>query len=183
MSERTDLQLVEAFRQGETEGFNELVRRYQQRIYWVARRIVGSHAEADDAVQEVFVRVYEGLKGFRAESGFYTWLYRITMNVSLNALRRKKVKEFVRFDEFQSEAVAEEKSDEPLLVGETRAIIQRAIDSLPSKQKAVFVLRYYEELTYEEIAVSLKTSVGGLKANYFHALNKIKSFVRKEMGT
>ena len=99
MSPQTDLELIEVFRQGKIEGFNELVRRYQQKVYWIARRIVGSHEEADDIVQEVFIRVYNGLTSFRSESGFYTWIYRISVNVALNSLRARKVKQFLRFDE------------------------------------------------------------------------------------
>ena len=183
MAATTDLELVEEFRQGKTGSFNELVRRYQQKVYWIARRIMGSHDEADDVVQDVFVRVYGSLKDFRAESGFYTWVYRITVNVALNALRKKKLKEFVRYDDLIRETLPDDaRADDDLLRDEYRSVLQRAIERLPAKQKLVFMMRHNDEMPYDEIAAVLKTSVGGLKANYFHALKKIQKFVRKEMG-
>src|SRR5262245_25767376 len=105
MAPKTDLELVEEFKQGTIESFNELVRRHQEKVYWIARRVIGTHDDADDVVQDVFVRVYEALRNFRGESGFYTWLYRITTNVSLNALRAKKLKQFLRYDEAYEELV------------------------------------------------------------------------------
>ena len=183
MPPKTDLDLVEAFRSGDSSGFDELVRRYQERVYWVARRVVGSHEDADDVVQDVFVRMFKALKGFRGNSGFYTWLYRITMNVSLNAVRARRIKEFVRYDEMTdtgSEEVASPDAD--VLREEYQTILERAIQRLPAKQKMVFIMRYYEEMPYEEMSHLLKKSVGGLKANYFHALKKIQEYVRKEMG-
>ena len=182
MAPKSDHELVEEFQRGRIEGFNELVRRYQERVYWIARRIVGTHEDADDVTQDVFVRVHEGLKRFRGESGFYTWLYRIATNVSLNAYRKKRVKEFVRFDEVYEELLAgEDRSDSALHAQEYRTILERAIERLPAKQKLVFLLRYVDELPYQEIAGMLKQSEGGLKANYFHAVKKIKEYVRKEM--
>src|SRR5437867_1553990 len=115
MAPKTDLELVEEFCHGDVKGFNELVRRYQERVYRIARRMIGAHEEADDIVQDVFVRVYEGLKKFRRDANFYTWLYRITVNVSLNALRKKKIKEFVRYDEVADQIVStDEPADEAL---------------------------------------------------------------------
>lgn len=184
MAATTDLELVDEFRRGKVEGFNELVRRYQEKVYWIARRIMGSHDDADDVVQDVFVRVYGSLKNFRAESGFYTWIYRITVNVALNALRKRKLKEFVRYDDFIRESQPDDTlADDDLLRNEYRSILQRAIEQLPAKQKLVFMMRHNDEMPYEEIAAILKTSVGGLKANYFHAVKKIQKFVRKEMGS
>jgi len=182
MPPKTDFDLVEAFRNGDISGFNELVSRYRERIYWVARRIVGTHDEADDVVQDVFVRMFKALKGFRGESGFYTWLYRITMNVSLNAVRTRRFREFVRYDETaetRSEEV--EQPDAGLLREEYQTILERAIQRLPAKQKLVFMMRYYDEMPYDQIAAIMKKSVGGLKANYFHAMQKIQDYVRKEM--
>ena len=182
MTAKQDFDLVEDFRQGDVEGFNELVRRYQEKIYWVCRRIVGTHEDADDVVQDVFIRVYDRLKDFRAESEFYTWLYRIATNASLNALRKKRLKELVRFDELYEELLpGDDQTDGSMLQQEVRTVLERAIDRLPPKQKLVFVMRYYDELTYEEMARILKKSVGGLKANYFHALKKIQEYVQREM--
>src|SRR5712692_3192647 len=181
MISKSDLELVEDFKHGKVEGFNELVKRYQQRVYWIARRIMGSHHEADDVTQNVFVRVYESLKKFRSDSSFYTWLYRVATNISLNALRKKKSREFVTLE--HAGTALESTSDSPveqLDRKEYQVVLEKAIQRLPPKQKLVFVMRYYEEMPYEKIAKILKRSVGGLKANYFHAVKKIQSYVLKE---
>jgi RNA polymerase sigma-70 factor (ECF subfamily) len=181
MTPATDAELIGEFRQGKTEAFNLLVSRHREKVYWVARRMMGSHEDADDIVQEVFVRVYENLKTFRAESGFYTWIYRITVNVSLNALRKKRLKDFVKFDDVAETLVPDEGfADEQVLKQEYETILERAIASLPPKQKMVFIMKFYDEVPFEEMAKMLNKSVGGLKANYFHALQKIQKFVRSE---
>jgi RNA polymerase sigma-70 factor (ECF subfamily) len=183
MPEKTDLELVEDFRVGRNEAFNELVRRYRERVYWIARRMTGRHEDADDVVQEVFVRVYQNLKKFRADASFYTWLYRIATNVSLNSVRKKRVREFVDFDEMdESLDSGSAYADAAVLKKEFDAILQRAIEKLPPKQKMVFILRFNEEMSFEQMAQSLGKSVGGLKANYFHAVQKIQKYVRSEMN-
>jgi RNA polymerase sigma-70 factor, ECF subfamily len=183
MSQSTDLELVERFRSGDESGFNELVRRYQGRIYWVARRTMGSHEDADDVVQDVFIRAYEGLKNFRAEANFYTWLYRITVNVALNAIRKKRIKDFVAYDDVLADSLpSDAETDGGLRQQEYQTLLEKAIQKLPAKQRMVFVLRYHEELPFEEIAGRLKKSVGGTKANYFHAVRKISEFMKKEFG-
>lgn len=182
MPTQTDQQLLNDFLNGNQRSFNELVRRYQEKVYWVARRMVLDHAEADDIVQEVFIKLYQSAKEFRGESSLYTWLYRVTVNASLNALRRKKVREYLPLDEavmqFETDAP---QPDEELEQSEQKDELERAIASLPRKQRAVFVLRYYEEKSYEEIAQLLKTSVGGLKANYYHAVKKIGIALKKNL--
>lgn len=184
MAAKTDLELIEAFCEGEIASFNELVRRYQEKVYWIARRVVGTHADADDVVQDVFVKVYERLKDFRAESGFYTWVYRITVNVSLNALRKKRIKDFVQYDELEN--ILEDdtgSADTSTLQNEYVRILEEAIRRLPEKQKLVFTMRYYDEVPYEEMSKILNKSVGGLKANYFHALKKIQKYVKRESNS
>lgn len=183
MAPITDLELVEAFRNGDVAGFNELVRRYQERVYWIARRTIGKHEDADDVVQDVFVRVHEGIKNFRGDANFYTWLYRIAVNVSLNALRKKRIKDFVSYDEVLAEILPSDvRTDDAIYKMEYQTVLDKAIERLPAKQKAVFMMRYHDEMPYEEMAKLLKKSVGGLKANYFHALKKVQQYVRKEMG-
>ena len=179
----SDLELVERFKSGDTAAYNELVRRYQERVYWVARRTVGTHEDADDVVQDVFVRVYEALRNFRAEANFYTWLYRITVNVALNAVRKKRVKEFIPYDDLLADLLpADAETDRNIIQQEYQTLLEQAIQKLPAKQRTVFVMRYHEELPFDEIARRLKKSVGGTKANYFHALKKIAAYVRKESG-
>jgi RNA polymerase sigma factor (sigma-70 family) len=182
MAQKTDLELVEEFKQGKIEGFNELVRRYQEKVYWIARRVIGNHDDADDIVQDIFVRVYGALENFRSESKFYTWLYRIAMNLSLNALRKKKIKTFIRYDDLVEQLdEGRVHADEHILKQEYQTVLEKAIERLPAKQKIVFIMRYYDEMPYEEMAKVLKKSVGGLKANYFFAFQKIQKYVRKEM--
>lgn len=182
MTSKSDLEFVEDFKNGRVEGFNELVKRYQQRVYWLVRRTLGNHEDADDVTQEVFVRVYGSLKRFRGDANFYTWLYRIATNMSLNALRKKRLKMFVGLESATLHVVDTDADPvEQLGQKEYETALRRAIDRLPPKQKLVFTLRYYDEMPYEEMAKVLKRSVGGLKANYFHALKKIQSYVRKEM--
>jgi RNA polymerase sigma-70 factor, ECF subfamily len=180
----SDLELIESFQKGREASFNELVHRYQERIYRTARRFVNDHDRADDIVQEVFLKMYKALNNFRGDSGVYTWLYRITVNVALNAIRKQRIKDFLRIDEFIDYPSEEnERPDKQYEIHEQMHLIEKAIQQLPEKQKAVFVLRYYEELSYEEISIILKTSVGGLKANYFHAIKKIGEWVSRANRT
>jgi RNA polymerase sigma-70 factor (ECF subfamily) len=184
MTDSSDLELVELFQKGNEASFNELVRRYQEKVYWIAHRFVNDHDQADDIVQDVFVKVYSALKQFRGESSVYTWLYRITVNIALNALRKQRIRDFIRIDEFFETAGEEtEQPDAIVEKDEQQKLIEEAIVKLPEKQKAVFLLRYYEELSYEEISQILKTSIGGLKANYFHAAKKIGEYIHRAHRT
>jgi RNA polymerase sigma-70 factor (ECF subfamily) len=184
MTDSTDLELVALFQKGNEASFNELVGRYQEKVYWIARRLVNDHDLADDITQDVFVKVYSALKNFRGESGFYTWLYRVTVNGALNAIRKQRLRNFVRIDEFFEAADNENEQPDALFEkDEQKKLVEEAIAQLPEKQKAVFILRYYEELPYEEISLILKTSIGGLKANYFHAAKKIGEYVSRAHRT
>jgi RNA polymerase sigma-70 factor (ECF subfamily) len=183
MEQLSDLELVKEVRNGRRQAYTMLMRRYQERIYWVARRIVGSHDDAEDVAQETFVKGYLALGEFRGESQFYTWLYRIALNLSLNAVRKRHVMTYLHESSELLRRIlpAQERPDELVELHETEDRILAAIARLPEKQKAVFVMRYFDELTYEEISQILKTSVGGLKANYFHALRKVQEFMKDEI--
>ena len=138
------------------------------------------HDEAHDITQDVFIKFYNSASEFRGESALYTWLYRITTNACINALRKKKVRSFLGLDDIRDVISTEDPGpDEKAEKREQQSEIERAIASLPEKQKAVFILRYYEEKSYEEISEIMKTSVGGLKANYFHALKKIGGVLKQ----
>jgi len=192
MSQKTDEELIEGFQNGDVSAFNELVRRYQERVYWIARRLVGTHPDADDVAQEVFIKVHRALREFRSESSFYTWLYRITVNQALNLQRRKRAREFLHYDNVMAQlssgdslldeatygSAGSRRPDEQLEDEEQRALVEKAISQLPTKQRTVFVLRYYENLPYEDIARIMKRSVGGMKANYFQAVKKIGKFLK-----
>ncbi len=181
MDALTDSQLVDEVRSGNRQAYTQLMRRYQEKVYWVARRIVGTHADADDIVQETFIKAFLSLGDFRGDAGFYTWIYRIAVNLSLNTLRKRHVMNYLRESELAQKVIpARENPHEELEAKELESLIGRAVKALPDKQRAVFVMRYYDEMSYEEIAYVLKTSIGGLKANYFHALRKVQEFLKHE---
>ncbi len=183
MTQSDDERIIEACRHGDRRAFNELVRGNQQRVYRVVRRIVQDPDDAMDITQDVFIRAYQGLDGFRGGSKIFTWLYRIAVNLSINHVKSGRVRRFFRFDREDGEYVDHTPGiHEGLEREEIRRSIERAIAALPAKQRAVFVLRYYEELPYEDIAGMLGTSVGGLKANYHHAMKKIEEKVRHALS-
>ena len=160
---------------------SSLHERYCQRTD--ARLTVHVEYKADDVVQDSLVKIYAGLSGFRGEANLSTWIYRIAMNLSLNALRKKRLRTMLHLDELEEEPAAEEEgSDIQVLRQEYETMLRRAVELLPAKQKMVFILRYYEDLSYGEIAAILKKSEGGLKANYFHAVQKIEQSMKREMS-
>jgi len=183
MVELDDRQLLELYRDGKVEQmFNEMVRRFHSRIYWAARRMVKNHEDADDIAQEVFVRAYSALPTFRGDSGLYTWLYRIAINLSINHLRRQKVRRVFDISDYLPFVGTEAEQDRDVIHDENISLIERAIETLPEKQRAVFIMRYYDEMPYEQISAILGTSVGGLKANFHHAVKKVSAFVRSHHG-
>jgi len=167
---------------GDEKMFNEMVRRYHSRIYWVARRMVKSHEDADDIAQEVFVRAYSALKDFRGDANIYTWLYRIAVNLSINHLRKQKVRKLVDITDYVPFLAKDADQDKGMMRSENVTMIEEAIETLPEKQRAVFIMRYYDELPYEQISAILGTSVGGLKANFHHAVKKIAAYVKERHG-
>jgi RNA polymerase sigma-70 factor (ECF subfamily) len=184
MVELDDRQLLEMYRSGEAEKmFNEMVRRYHSRIYWVARRMVKSHEDADDIAQEVFVRAYTALENFRGDSNIYTWLYRIAVNLSINHIRKQKVRKLMDITDYLPFLAKDAEQDKGMMHDENVSLIERAIETLPEKQRAVFIMRYYDELPYEQISAILGTSVGGLKANFHHAVKKVAAYVKKNHGS
>lgn len=183
MVELDDKELLELYHSGRKEQmFNELVRRYQKRIYWVARRMVKRHEDADDIAQDVFVKAYSALENFRGESNIYTWLYRIAVNLSINHIRKQKVRNAVELDEYLPFLAKDADQDSKIVRRENVSLIESAIGTLPEKQRAVFIMRYYDEMPYEQISAILGTSVGGLKANFHHAVKKVAAYVKKHHG-
>ncbi|HEY3249685.1 MAG TPA: RNA polymerase sigma factor [Ignavibacteria bacterium] len=178
----SDIELIKQFKNGDVKGYNEIVRKYQKQVYWVIRRIVQDHDETDDITQEVFIKVYSALKDFREEANLFTWLYRIATNFAINHIRKVKIKNTVSF-EVVTEVIEyqEKKADEAIDDQRKRKILEEAIETLPPQQRAVFNMRYYDELPYEEISKILGKSVGGIKANYFHAVKKIGEYVKRKL--
>jgi RNA polymerase sigma-70 factor (ECF subfamily) len=175
MQNKDDFKLIDEFIEGDSKAFNTLAERYKRKIYMTAYRILGNHEDADDITQEVIIKMYNNLNNFRKESSIFTWLYKITTNLSLNELKRKKLNNFFSLDTIEGYLAEEKTSSVEVRIShrELSKQIQNAINKLPPKQRVVFTLRFYEELPYEEISKILGTSVGALKANYFHAFNKM----------
>ena len=174
-----DTELIRQFKKGDITGYNEIVRKYQQKVYWVIRKMVQDHDEADDITQEVFIKVYSALGDFREESNLFTWLYRIATNYSINHLKKVKTRNTVSVEIVVEQIESKDKRTDETLDDETRRkVLQEAIETLPPQQRAVFNMRYYDELPYDEIAEILGKSTGGIKANYFHAVKKIGEYVK-----
>jgi RNA polymerase sigma-70 factor (ECF subfamily) len=175
IGEDTDQALVRGFKAGDEGAFNELVRRYQGRVYGLACRMVRDPSDAEDISQEVFVKAYQGLRGFREDSAVYTWLYRITANLCVNHLRRKKIRESLSYEAIAGWLAGRGAGpDREMARGEVGAAVEEAVARLPPRQRTVFILRQYEGLSHEEIAEALKRSVGAVKANYFHAVKRLQ---------
>ena len=179
---RPDSELISAFKNGDISGYNEIVRRYQQQVYWVIRKMVNSHDDADDLTQEVFIKIYSALKDFREESNLFTWLYRIATNYSINHIRKAKVRNTVSFEIVTEQVESKEKKSDEAVDEKTKMkLLIEAIETLPAQQRAVFNLRYNENLSYEDISKVMKKSVGGVKANYFHAVKKLGDYLKTRM--
>ncbi|MEQ9403697.1 MAG: RNA polymerase sigma factor [Cyclobacteriaceae bacterium] len=159
-------------------GFNLLVREYQERVYWHVRKMVVDHDDADDLVQEIFVKVWKNLSSFREDSKLFTWIYRIATNECLTFLKKKKRKYFVSLNDVSKELG--EKLDEDVSISgdEVQLKLQKALLTLPDKQRMVFNMKYFDDLKFTDIAEITGTSVGALKASYHHAVKKIEEFVR-----
>lgn len=174
-----DNQLVRLFKEnkGRDQVFTTIVKKYQERIYWQIRRMVINHQDADDVMQNVFIKAWNGLDNFREDSQLFTWLYRIAVNESLSFIEKQKRRESVSYDDV-SESIEQKLHSEPGF-DEQKAVwkLQLAIQQLPDKQKLVFNLRYFDELSYEEMSEILETSVGALKASYHHAVKKIEEYI------
>lgn len=178
-----DKELLELFKQNESQNyaFNLLVRKYQQKIYWHIRKMVIDHDDADDLTQETFVKVWQNLHTFQGNSQLYTWIYRIATNECLNFLRKKKQKFFLPIADISKELLRKLETD-PYISGDEVSIrLQKALLKLPEKQRLVFNMKYFDDLSYEEISEILGTSVGALKASYHHAVKKIEEEMKKSV--
>ncbi|MBK7103931.1 MAG: RNA polymerase sigma factor [Ignavibacteriae bacterium] len=173
MVDEKEFELVTNFINGDEKSFNKIVREYQKLIYWNARRMLGNHYDADEITQQVIIVLYNKLKTFKFNSSLKTWIYKITFTRSLNLIRKNKVKNFFSINESSMDINSENDIIKNLEDKEKLEKLNSALDKLPVKQREVFVLRKFDELTYEEISEITGKSIGGLKANYFHAVNKI----------
>ena len=169
--------LVHALQNPATQeaGFKILIKEYQQPLYWHIRKIVFDHEDADDVLQNTYIKVFKNIKNFRGESKLFSWMYRIATNEALTFIKQKSRKLGLSLNEFNEKQVNQLEAD-VYFEGDAIALkLQLAVANLPEKQRLVFNLKYYEELKYDEISEILETSVGGLKASYHHAVKKIKN--------
>ena len=176
----SDSELVEMLREPRTrrEGFAVLVKQYSEKLYWKVRRIVLSHEDANDVLQNVFIKVWSNLQNFQGKSSLSTWLYRIAVNESLDFLRKQKLADKVSADEDVSVA-SRLMSDEYFDGDEVQARLQEAVARLPEVQRMVFNLKYFEEMKYSEMSQILNTSEGALKASYHLAVKKITEYLKR----
>ncbi|MDR1887300.1 MAG: RNA polymerase sigma factor [Prevotellaceae bacterium] len=178
----TDKELIAMFRNPAQKNyaFNLITRKYQERVYWHIRKIVISHDDTDDLVQNTFLKAWEGLESFREESQLFTWLYRVATNEALTFLRRKRTKFLLPLSDVENHLSNTLESDAYFSGDEMQLKLQKALLRLPEKQRLVFNMKYFEEMKYEEISSVLGTSVGALKASYHHAVEKIEKFLKED---
>ena len=172
-----DRSLVDAFRAGEREAFDVIVQRHRRSVYQLCYRFVNNHEDASDLAQDVFVRAFKGLANFKGDASLATWLYRVAVNTSLNRVAVKKplvapLDAAVRVDDRAVSPLDE------VLRGERAELVRRAIDQLPPKQRATLMLRVYQDCSHEEIATALGSTVGAVKANFFHALGNLRRLLK-----
>jgi len=177
----TDNELIKKFRDpGEREqAFREIVERYQQRLYWHIRKIIVNHDDTDDVLQNCLIKAWKGLEDFRGASGLYTWLYRIATNEALSFLKQKR-SEKTDWESVEYMLADELEADELFDGNELEKKLQKAILSLPEKQRLVFNMKYYDDMKYEDMSKILRTSVGALKASYHHAVKKIEAIINND---
>jgi RNA polymerase sigma-70 factor (ECF subfamily) len=180
MLNQDDKELLIQFKEtpNKEKAFTAIIKKYQERLYWHIRRMVVEHEDANDVLQNMFVKVWNGLANFREDSQLYTWLYRIATNESLTFLDQQKRRSSVSIDEEDTGLTNKVKASEGFDANRLEWKLQLAIQKLPEKQRIVFNLRYYDELPYEQMSKILETSEGALKASYHHAAKKIEDFIR-----
>lgn len=180
MNKYDDNQIKELLMKPETQrkGFEMLVRQYSEQLYWQVRRIVLTHEDSNDVLQNTFIKAWNGLSSFHGDSKVLTWLSRIAINESLDFVRKQKNIAVVSADDSESSVANTLMADEYFDGDETEAQLQEAIASLPEVQRTVFTLRYYDEMKYSEMSKLLNTSEGSLKASYHIAVKKISDFFK-----
>ena len=176
----SDTELLAQFREPATKerAYTALIKKYQEKLYWHIRRMVVNHDDADDVLQNVFIRVWKGLENFREDSQLYTWLYRIATNECLTFLEQQKKRASISLTDVEEGLSDKVRADQHFDANKLEWKLQLAIQQLPEKQRLVFNLRYYDEMPYEEMSRVLETSEGALKASYHHAVKKIEDYIK-----
>lgn len=164
----------------QAKAFEVLVNAYKERLYWHIRRIVLNHDDADDVLQNTFIKVYKSIAGFKGQSKLYSWMYRIATNESLTFIKQRQKKAGISDQEMQELLLSGLEADVYFDSNEIQLKLQKALATLPEKQKLVFNMKYYQEMKYKDISEILETSVGGLKASYHLAVKKIEAYLRED---
>lgn len=163
-----------------SKAFSVVVRTYQERLYWHIRKMVLSHEDTNDVLQNTFMKAWNGIDGFRGDSQLSTWLYRIATNETLTFLSNKKIRSHNSMDEVEDALLNNLQADTYFNGSEIQMNLQKAILTLPEKQRLVFNMKYFDDITYEQMEAILGTTVGALKASYHHAVKKIERFFSDE---
>ncbi|MBN4065723.1 sigma-70 family RNA polymerase sigma factor [Candidatus Amoebophilus asiaticus] len=177
-----DSEILAKFKNPDTRNyaFNLLVQKYQKRLYWHVRRMVIDHDDADDVVQNVFIKVFKSLDKFKEESKLYTWLYKIATNESITFINKKRTRFFIPMEDVEHQLSESLEDDNYYSGDEVQMKLQKALLSLPEKQRLVFNMKYYDDLKYKEMSEILGTSVGALKASFHHAVKKIEKYLSED---
>jgi RNA polymerase sigma-70 factor (ECF subfamily) len=178
--EDSEILLKFSVQKTQNEAFNMLLKKYQQKIYWHIRRLVINHDDADDLVQETFVKVWKNLEKFRNDSQLYTWIYRIATNESITFLNKKKLKNNISLDEVNIDLEKNLTASCYFDGDKAQQKLQKAILTLPDKQRIIFNMKYFDDMKYDEISEVLGTTVGALKASFHIAVKKIESILLNE---
>jgi len=174
-----DQELLRQFKDpsSKEKGFTGIIKKYQEKLYWHIRRMVINHEDANDVLQNMFIKVWNGLDNFREDSQLYTWLYRIATNESLSYIEQQKKRASVSLGDVENGLSNKLKAEKNYDSNKIEWKLQMAMQQLPEKQRVVFNLRYYDEMPYQEMSVVLETSEGALKASYHHAVKKIEDYI------
>ncbi len=174
----SEQQLVSRLQGGDKNAFSILVKQFQERLYWHVRNIVKNHDDADDVLQNVFIKVYRNIDKFKGDSKLYTWLYRIASNEAITFINKRARQQSVTSEELQTTIINNLESDVFFEGNEIQLKLQRAIATLPPKQQQVFQMKYFEDITYDAMSEILETSVGALKSSYHIATKKITEHLK-----
>ena len=174
--------LIEQLKNVQTKekAFKELISLYKERLYWHIRKIVITHEDADDVLQNTFIKIFRNIDKFNQESKLFSWMYRIATNEAITFINKRNKERKVEISEVQEHLVSTLENDIYFSGEEIQEILQKAIASLPQKQQLVFNMKYFDNIKYTQISEILGTSVGALKASYFHAVKKIESYIKKQ---
>ncbi|MGQ0828525.1 MAG: RNA polymerase sigma factor [Bacteroidota bacterium] len=179
MIHHTDQEILDMYKNEESRNMSVhfMIKKYQEKLYWHIRKIVIDHDDTDDVLQNTFIKAWKGMANFKEESKLYTWLYRVATNESITFLRQKKRSNSASFDTVEAYLSSTLQSDSFFKGDEIQLKLQKAVLTLPEKQRIVFNMRYYDETPYQEMANILETSEGALKASYHHAAKKVEEYL------